>query len=254
MTSLLLSQADYVRTPRALETGRNIVERKIENCRLLLSRYQTSTRRGDATKADLINDIKLDIEAVREKVAETKNIEELLLLEARAANYYYQGIALVSKQFSWTRKRHGDSDLFNLLLNIGYHLLTLECEKALLEAGLYLEAGFVHGRSSGKPLLYDFVEVFRQPCVDRIILPLFSRKNALPAGDKGKAQFLKRFQSCLATQFWYKNRCETMRRIFLLEAYELKRLILDQKVYVPYKHRWGNSSPCNKKASPRGNA
>lgn len=250
MESLLIRQADYCRSPLALESARNIVAAKVRNCRLLLTRYIARARRGDQASAGVLAETKKRIAHCGAEVTSAYSNNTLLLIEARAAAAYASALSALTRQDSWRRLRTEPPDMLNLLLNIGYHLLSLECEKALAAAGLYLEVGLLHGASSGKPLLYDFIEQFRQPTVDCIVLPLFSRKRVSSAGERDKARFLKRFGATLGLPCWYKNRCETMRRIIVLEAYVLRKAVEENKPYLPYQHRWGNSSPCNKKAPP----
>ncbi|MGI6604033.1 MAG: CRISPR-associated endonuclease Cas1 [bacterium] len=56
----------------------------------------------------------------------------------------------------------------NACLNYGYGILYQQCETALILAGLDIFAGFLHVDRPGKTsLVYDFMEEFRQPVVDR---------------------------------------------------------------------------------------
>lgn len=247
MKSLLIVQADYVRSPIAVQTARNIVSAKIRNCEYMLTRSIATLRRSRAETAPVLAQLQARLSRQKDYSAFCPDTHRLSLLEARAAQTYYDAVRIITRQYSWRRLRGSTTDALNLLLNIGYHLLFLECEKSLTKVGLYVEVGFLHGTTSGRPLLYDFVEVFRQPCVDKITLPLFSRRHGALVVPKGKALFLKRFQEKLDMPHWYKGRCETMRRIILLEAYELKHCMTEGKVFTPYQHRWGNSSPCSKK-------
>lgn len=71
---------------------------------------------------------------------------ELMGLEGRAAQRYWQALALViPPAVSWPGRQHrGATDLVNCLLNYGYGILYSQVERAIILAGLDPFAGFLH--------------------------------------------------------------------------------------------------------------
>lgn len=99
----------------------------------------------------------------------------LLAIEGRAAQAYWEGIALlVPPELAWPgRVGRGAEDPFNAALNYGYGVLYGQVERAIILAGLDPYAGFIHTDRPGKPsLVLDLIEEFRQPVVDRVVLGL----------------------------------------------------------------------------------
>ena len=113
---------------------------------------------------------------------------ELLAIEGRAAQTYWDGIARVlPPDLSWPGRRgRGARDPFNAALNYGYGVLYGQVERACLLAGLDVYAGFIHADRPGKPsLVLDLIEEFRAPVVDRAVLGIVGQGMALEQDDEG---------------------------------------------------------------------
>ena len=89
----------------------------------------------------------------------------------RAASYW----SAVRRLLWWKpgfegRVRRGAADLVNSLLDYGYGILYSRLMNVLVRAGLNVHIGFLHKPQKGKAgLLYDFIEEFRAPAVDRTV-------------------------------------------------------------------------------------
>lgn len=113
---------------------------------------------------------------------------QLLSIEGRAAQYYWEGVRhLLPVALHWPGRRgRGARDPLNSALNYGYGVLYGEVERAILLAGLDPYAGFIHVDRPGKPsLVLDLIEEFRAPVVDRAILGMVGQGVALKQDDKG---------------------------------------------------------------------
>ena len=126
--------------------------------------------------------------AVKQWQAQTTDLNaetlraELLSIEGRAAQAYWEGVrALLPEMLFWPgREGRGARDPFNAALNYGYGVLYGQVERAILLAGLDPYAGFIHVDRPGKPsLVLDLIEEFRQPVVDRAILGIVGQGIAL---------------------------------------------------------------------------
>lgn len=113
---------------------------------------------------------------------------ELMGLEGRAAQKYWQGIKqAVEVGPDWPgRKGRGAKDPVNAALNYGYGILYGQVEWAIVLAGLDPYAGFIHADRPGKPsLVLDLIEEFRQPVVDRAVFALLNRGSAIKQDAQG---------------------------------------------------------------------
>jgi CRISPR-associated protein Cas1 len=105
--------------------------------------------------------------------------EPLLLVEAHAAQRYWQAIGtVIPETLGWTgRITRGAIDPFNSALNYGYGILYTQIERALVLAGLDPYGGFLHADRPNKPsLVLDLIEEFRQIVVDRTVVGLVNRR------------------------------------------------------------------------------
>lgn len=99
-------------------------------------------------------------------------------IEGEASRSYFQALAQVLPPdlYHGTRTHRPAEDIFNAALNYGYGILYNEVEKACLLAGLDPGIGILHADRYGKtPFVYDVIEQFRQPVVDRGIITLAVR-------------------------------------------------------------------------------
>jgi len=113
---------------------------------------------------------------------------ELLSIEGRAAQAYWEGVRqVVPPTLGWPgREGRGATDPFNAALNYGYGILYGQVERAILLAGLDPYAGFIHVDRPGKPsLVLDLIEEFRQVAIDRLVFGLANRDFKVEQDDKG---------------------------------------------------------------------
>lgn len=130
--------------------------------------------------------------------------------EGRAAAIYWKRIAsLVPAELQFGgRIARGAKDAVNQCLNYAYAILYGEVWQAVVKAGLDPYFGIMHGskRDQGS-LVFDLIEEFRAPFVDRLVLSLLGRKFQPALGAQGLlttrskrvlvAGFLKRWENRL---------------------------------------------------------
>ncbi len=106
-----------------------------------------------------------------------KDLEELRGVEGSASRAYFGLFRRWNRSeipFEGREKR-GATDPINVLLNLGYTLVTRELEGLIQSAGLDPVAGFYHQVDGDRPsLACDWVEEFRHPLVDRLVLKLIN--------------------------------------------------------------------------------
>ena len=187
MGSIAVLQIRAYETEKALELAKSFVEGKIRNQINLLKFYARSRKiEGDL----FFENLNPAISKMQDYLKELDSIElpeegdyaiirdKLFSLEGRASNEYWRLMRLLlSPELGFNgRRRRGADDLVNCLLNYGYGILYQRAWKALVLARLNPHISFLHAFQRNKPtLVYDFIEEFRQPIVDRAIFSMLTK-------------------------------------------------------------------------------
>ncbi len=187
----LLAYTDH----RGLTLGKAFAAGKIRN-QLNVLRYMNKNRVSKMPELfAAVRQATIDMEGIADDLArlDGPNIEavrgQLLAMEGHAARLYWEQFKrLLLVETDWPgREGQGATDLGNSLLNYGYGVLYSRVEQALVLAGLDPFAGFVHTDRPGKPsLVFDLVEEFRQPVVDRVVVALLNLKVELSQDEEGR--------------------------------------------------------------------
>ena len=228
LTGTVLSRREQLAAyldQRGLEVGRALAHAKIGNQAALL-RYIAKYRK----EADppLHETLRIAAERVlghqdelpRLEGACVDEVRELVLsIEGRAAHYYWQALEQVfPAEYAWPGRVGRDAqDAINAALNYGYGILYSQVERAIILAGLDPYAGYIHADRPGKPsLVYDLIEPFRAPVVDRTVVAMANRHMALHLDERQRLD--EESRRALADQ--------VLGRLERPEAYEGKRVPL----------------------------
>ena len=233
---LVRAQIVFNDSAAGLETAKEIIKTKIKNSRLLLTVYARSRRRTGSDQASIIQTIVGEMWRWEQLVVGAETKARTFQLEALAAKDYWEAVRVICYQVEdWHRVYPHATDVLSILLNTGYVALGRKVKKILLESGLLLEFGILHGKNSRLPLIYDVMEIFRQPAVDAVIMPIFSRRPKSGV-EKGSREFRKAIALMIERwqeRFLYNGRKETMERILFLEICQLKRAIVEERPWKP---------------------
>jgi len=213
LTGTVLSRREQLAAyldERGLEVGRALARAKIGNQAALL-RYIAKYRKE--TDADLYEALRAAAERVLAHQEELPRLEDtclakaeplaepappvpidavrelLLSIEGRAAHYYWQALERVlPEEYGWPGRAGRDAqDPVNAALNYGYGILYAQIERAIILAGLDPYAGYIHADRPGKPsLVYDLIEPFRAPVVDRTVVAMANRHMALHMDERNR--------------------------------------------------------------------
>ena len=173
---------------------------------------------------------------------------EVLSIEGRGAQEYWEGVRdLLVDEHDWPgREGRGADDLINSMLNYGYGVLASKVQQALVLAGLDPYAGFLHADRSGKhSLVYDLIEEFRQPVVDRAVLAMLNLRAELGVDD-GKLndatrklvaeRVLERLERGVER---YKGKRHSLRAILHAQARHIATYVRGEgKPYTPFVAGW----------------
>ena len=189
-----LKQIQAFGNGKAVTLAKGFIEGKIKNQLNTLKYF--SKYRG---KIDLEfkKNFELEKERIKKYIQSIDEIEykddyelfrgQLFAVEGLSASSYWNIISclLKDKAIFTGRVREGATDVVNVLLNYGYGILYTRIWGAVQNAGLNPFISFLHAYQKGKPtLVYDAIEEFRAPIVDRTVIALLSKGEIKPWADK----------------------------------------------------------------------
>lgn len=132
------------------------------------------------------SDINAEIENIRKMAGQTqesKVINSLMGFEGFSSNEYYLALMkIIPPEFNFNgRNRKPPMDPVNALFGYGYGILYSKIRSAIVKSGLSPYYGVLHSTyKNQEALVYDFIEEFRQPIVDRAVMTLIARKQVKP--------------------------------------------------------------------------
>lgn len=199
-------------TPFALELGKRILQAKIKNQEVVLTRYQ---RRSTC---DLSEELKI-MRIGAKKLEICTSIDQLIGYEGTAARYYFQGLGkLVDPQFKFKgRSKRPPKDEFNSMLSLGYSVLMNEIYGKIQGKGLNPYFGFIHRDKEKHPTLAsDLMEEWRAVIVDSLVMSMANGHEILLEDfqhddtgvgfiltNQGMQKFIKKFDKKLSTETKY---------------------------------------------------
>lgn len=226
-----------------------IVGAKLANQRALLL-YHSKYRRRDAAvrtrlvgAARAIGDLQRQITALP-SLPMRKARPLVFLAEARAAAYYWPAFgALVPARFAFRARVHrGAPDVVNKALNYGYAQLLGRVWVAAHRAGLEPSLGLLHtGRRRSAGLVFDLMEPFRQPVVDKAILGLVGRGARLEMNQRGDLTLRTRalLQRALARRLTNNGTAAASLQLLIhRRIIAFRRALVDDGPYEAYRMRW----------------
>ncbi|MCS7127593.1 MAG: CRISPR-associated endonuclease Cas1 [Thaumarchaeota archaeon] len=174
-------QISAVRDERGTRLAKSFAVAKVTNQANLLRSLSYNRRTSSLNLADELYDLSIkvrrNVKPIQELAGDLAAIrQEVVRLEAEAAEIYWSGIASVLREmgidFPGRKKRfENPDDPMNMVLNYGYGILATRCTLSLELAGLDPFRGFLHVNSPRRPsLAMDVMEEFRQSVVDRAAL------------------------------------------------------------------------------------
>ena len=171
---LLQLQFEKMRDPVfCLDTAKRIVSGKMGNGRAFLQR-----RLRDQANENLSKAIE-QINTAEEKLAGGLSLDEILGCEGFSGAAYFAGFAeCVAEPFQFAKRtRRPPHDPVNVLLSFGYSMLFQNIYGLVKARGLSPNVGNLHTLRQGhSALCSDFIEEFRSPIVDSIVISAISKK------------------------------------------------------------------------------
>ena len=198
--------------------------------------------------------IENNIKTILNELSKTKKITEIMNVEGRIRAEYYQKFdEIVPEPFKFeTRTRQPPQNMLNSLISFGNSLMYATVLTELYNTQLnptisYLHEPYVRRYS----LSLDLSEIFKPFIVDRLIFYLVNKRiitekhfkhdlNSCLLNKKGRNKFIDEFNKRLQKTIKHKDlgRKVSYQRLIRLEAYKLKKHLLNEKQYKPFVIWW----------------
>jgi CRISPR-associated protein Cas1 len=245
-----LRKAQYAmqETERGGELAKAFVLGKLSNQRSLLAHAARNRIRSNPKLAKELKALALEISEVVSQVRDMMvrpcepMRKELMRLEAKGAESYWQGFSLLVPEFPGRKKKFDrPEDPINLSLNYGYGLLAGEVLMAVEKTGLDPYSGFLHSDSPRRPaLVMDLMEEFRQPVVDRVVLR--GMRDVKVEGGRltreSRLLMAKAIAKRLSERLTFANRSLPISSHILLQARRVAEFVTRRpKGYTPFTER-----------------
>ncbi|MBN1830351.1 MAG: CRISPR-associated endonuclease Cas1 [Deltaproteobacteria bacterium] len=238
---------------QGLSLAKRFVDGKIKNQMSLMKYINKYRKRLNGSFDGLVKE---NLALMQGCLAETKTLSwgdpehdrgVLFSIEGRAASSYWEVFkAALNGRADFTgRKRKDAADPVNMLLNYGYAVLQARVYQAALRQGLNPQISFLHCPQRSKPaLVYDLIEEFRAPIVDRTVLAHLGRDVPLEIDDKGllsaetRKRFLVSLHRRLSQSVSFRGKNRTLDEIIQFQALSLVRHLEGKERYRTYSAKW----------------
>ena len=192
-----------------------------------------------------------DIKSIMENMYDLKENSVLMGYEGMVSNIYFSALKmLIPEEFGFnSRIKHPSPDPVNVMLSYGYGILYSKVRLALMKMNLNPFCGVLHvSYKSQEALVYDLIEEFRQPVVDKTILTLIGRRQVSPddftvSADQCeiKESFKKNFAgsilSRIESETKYDDGNKEIGEIINLQAKKLRDAIENKTAYEAFVFR-----------------
>ncbi|MEE1518164.1 MAG: type I-B CRISPR-associated endonuclease Cas1b [Lachnospiraceae bacterium] len=246
-TSTLRQAALYNDTSRRVGIAKTIITAAMHNMRANLRYYNKN-------RSDLI--LKEAIKRMDENITKVKNaqkIEEILMIEARNRQQYYQcfNSILQSEAFVFEKRtKRPPRDAINAMISFGNMCLYERIATEMYKHQIDIRIGFLHSTNKrSQSLNLDVAELFKPIIVDRTIFTLINKGmiHALNDFEKtqdggiylnkhGKRIFIQEYQNKLYQKITYQDQKMTYDTLIRKEINKIFRLIHYGEKYKPYKY------------------
>lgn len=202
------------------------------------------------TGANIENEIDM-IKKMVDKIDGCEDSGSLMGVEGFSTNEYYSALMkIIPSNLNFNgRNRNPPMDPVNALLGYGYGILYANIRSAIVKAGLSPYFGVLHSTyRDQEALVYDLIEEFRQPVVDRAVLTIIARKQVTPDDFKITTQgciinnnFKKQYAGIILTrleqEYLYDGVKQIFSEIIYMQAKKLATAIFETGKYEPFIYR-----------------
>lgn len=173
---LYLKQLNIKNSNQGLTIAKSIIKAKMKNQINLVKYYSRYREREDVGSSEELKKLIEQMEGIFKKVKNAKDVPTLMGYEGSLSVIYWKSFGILIDNREFKRETQNAPDAINQSLNYGYAFIYHRVQSALLKTGINIYHSFLHTAQANKPtLVFDMVELFRQPVVDREIISILNR-------------------------------------------------------------------------------
>jgi CRISPR-associated protein Cas1 len=224
-------QLELMKSEKSLEIAREIVLTKAKNQQNLIKYYARYRKKSDFDEYEKLKKRIELIDTLYKRAKKADSVEKLMGYEGSISVSYWKAFGILIDDKNFKRVTQNASDAINQALNYGYAFIYNRVQSALLRAGLTLYYPFLHTQQKNKPaLVFDMVEEFRQPIVDREIISILNKGGELNSS-KGRLTadsvklITQNIQERLATATKSRYGKQLLKNIIQEQSWQLSRVI-----------------------------
>jgi len=243
---MIVSQTKYyLSKAKRIEIARLFIEGAAHN---MLKNLKYYNNRGKDLGANIE-----DIEQLGTKIADTKNVAELMGIEGNIRIKYYEAFnEIISDHEMGNRTKQPPLNIVNSLISFGNMMFYSECLRSINQTQLNPTISYLHEPGERRySLALDLSEIFKPIIVDRIIFKVLNKKeiqesdfesklNRILLKENGKKKFIRAFEERLQETIKHRtlNRSVSYKHLIKLECYKLQKHLLGIEEYKPFKMWW----------------
>lgn len=194
------------------------------------------------------------IEGERSRIDETKDVQELMGIEGRIRDIYYDAFSVITdEKFEFKKRRKNPPDnAMNALISFGNSLMYSTVLSEIYHTQLNPTVSYLHEPGQRRfSLSLDISEIFKPIIIDRLIFKMINEnmikeENFLKElkycylEEKGKKVFVKEYNEKLDTTIKHRKlgRSVSYRHLIRLECYKLIKHLSDMEEYEGFKAWW----------------
>lgn len=245
-TKTLLKQCEEYNNPKS----RALMARKFEiaavhNMRANV-RYYCKQKKGKLN--EIIEYMTGEIRALNE----CTTLEQMLLVEARCRQQYYQTFRyfITKDGYEYERRtKRPPMDKINALISFGNTLLYNRIQQFIWKTSLDSRIGVVHAANRRHySLNLDFADLFKPIIVDRVIFTLINKgmldedcfvtnmDSSVYLSEKGKKLFIEYYDNKMYSKLKSGEKSLTYNQLIEKEIWNYQAYIREGKKYQPYKY------------------
>ena len=184
--TLQKQQITLTGTKKALLIAKQIVKTKSKNQINLIKYYARYREDSNIEEFKKLENLLTKMQDIYNRINTAKNNETLMGYEGNISKVYWEAFGILIDKPDFTRVTQDAPDSINQAINYGYGFLYNRIKSAIIKSGLSLYYSFLHSEQPNKPtLVFDLIEEFRQPVVDREIISILNRGTKLTSS-KGR--------------------------------------------------------------------
>lgn len=245
-----MAQYKAYQNGQRVNLAKKFIDAKIKNSvavlKWLSERYPCVAKQNEKHKQSILYNWSL--------ISKVKSIGEIMGLEGRVANSYWQIISttfnknldFIARKYGKTPSPRGAVDPINALFNYAYSILETHCRKAVNSSGLDQYVGFLHEMNPSKiPLVYDIQEPYRWIADAAVISSLerrmFTKKDFIttenynirikPAGVK---KLMTQLDEQLSTKVGYLDHKWEWRHVIVQKTHELAEYLTGKRKNIDF--------------------